>query len=114
MRKKLIKNLVIGFGFLNGVWLSIGINPEDELISIIMPFLSELHPLLKLLFIILPTFFTLTTIYTLYKIYKKGGILGYISVFIAFISGAIILYNYKISILLLIISIFLGYMSFKN
>ncbi|MGV8151122.1 MAG: hypothetical protein ACP5NV_05320 [Candidatus Woesearchaeota archaeon] len=114
MTKNLIKSLVIGFGFLNGLWLAIGISPQDELIKFLRPILSEIHPILKTLFIILPAILIIGTIITLFIIYKKGGIIGSLAVLTAFIAGAIILKNYIISIGLLLIAIIIGHITFKR
>ncbi|GIU70192.1 MAG: hypothetical protein KatS3mg002_1428 [Candidatus Woesearchaeota archaeon] len=114
MTKSIVKNLVIGFGFLNGVWFSIGINPEDEIITFIQPILSKLHPWINILFIILPGLLLIGTFYTLFSIYKKGGIFGSLAVLIAFIAGAIILTNYILTIILLIISLIIGKIAFKK
>lgn len=114
MAKNLVRSLIVSFGFLNGIWLAIGINPEDELINFLGPILSEMHPLVRTVFIILPGLIIITTIITLFSIYKRGGIIGSLGVLIAFAAGALILQNYIISIGLLLIALILGQISFKN
>lgn len=114
MARNLVKSLVVGFGFLNGLWLAIGIDPQDELIHFLQPILSNLHPLLKALFIILPGLFMIGTIITIFTIYKRGGIIGSLAVLIAFIAGALILHNYIISIGLLLMALMIGQLSFRR
>ena len=36
-------NLVIGFGFLEGLWLAAGINPDNEIIKAFVKVLQDLH-----------------------------------------------------------------------
>ena len=114
MAKNLIRSLVIGFGFLNGVWLAIGINPQDELIKFLQPLLIGLHPIMKTLFIVLPTIILIGTIITLLSIYKKGGVLGSLAVIMGFVAGALVLINYVLSAGLLLIALILGYFSLRN
>ena len=114
MVKNLVKELIIGFGFLNGVWLAVGIDPEDELIKFLQPMLSGLHPWIMALFVILPGLIMIGTVYTIFTIYKKGGIVGAATVLIAFIAGATILQNYIVSFGLLLIALIFGYVSFNR
>ncbi len=114
MVRNLVKSLVVGFGFLNGLWLAIGIDPQDELIHFLQPILSNLHPFLKALFIILPGLLMIGTIITIFSIYKRGGIIGSLAVLIAFIAGAVILQNYIISIGLLLMALVIGQVSFRR
>jgi len=85
---KRTKNWVISFGFLNGLWLAIGINPHDIVMKsiqpIINPLLAQLPVLVRSLFVILPT---IITIVTLALIYRFGGTRGAIAVFLGFIGG---------------------------
>lgn len=114
MVKNLVKSLVVGFGFLNGIWLAIGIDPQDELIHFLQPILSNLHPFLKVLLIILPGLLMIGTVITIFRIYKRGGIIGSLAVLIAFIAGAIILQNYIISMGLLLMALVIGQVSFRR
>jgi hypothetical protein len=114
MAKNIVKSLVVSFGFLNGVWLAVGINPQDELIKFLSPILSDLHPILKALFIILPGVLLIGTIITIFSVYKRGGIVGSTAVLMAFIAGALILQNYIITIGLLLMALIIGQVSFKR
>jgi hypothetical protein len=108
MAQKFLKKLVIGFGFFNGFWFSLGISPEQEVIKFLQPILSDLHPLLKALFIILPSLLTMGAIISVIRIYHNGGLLGAGAVALAFLSGAIILQQPLIATAILIIAVLLG------
>ncbi|HIH31360.1 TPA: hypothetical protein HA235_01505 [Candidatus Woesearchaeota archaeon] len=114
MASNIIKKFVIGFGFLNGIWLAIGISPEEEIIKFLQPIFSNIHSVLKTLFIILPTLIMIITVLTLIKIYKKGGLIGSGAVVIAFLAGALIFKNIIASFVLLIIAYIIGLISLKK
>jgi len=114
MVKNLVKELIVGFGFLNGLWLAIGMDPEDKLIQFLQPILSGIHPWVMTLFIILPGLIMIGTVYTIFTIYKRGGIIGSLAVLMAFIAGALVLQNYIISIGLLLMALIIGQLSFKR
>lgn len=114
MAENIVRKLVTGFGFLNGVWFAIGMSPEEEIIKFLQPILSGLHPIVKLLFIILPALLVIITLITMFTVYKKGGIIGSAAVILAFLAGALIFKNVIASFVLLIIAYIIGLISFKK
>ncbi len=114
MAQNLVKSLVVSFGFLNGIWLAVGINPQDELIHFLQPILSGIHPWIMTLFIILPGLLMIGTVITILKIYRRGGIAGAAAVMMAFIAGAVILQNYIVSIGLMLMALIIGQISFRK
>jgi len=110
----LAKKFVIGFGYLNGLWLAIGTSPSDEVLKLLQPFVSSMSEYLKWIFVVAPSILTLITLITIVIIYKKGGIIGGAAVLLAFFSGGIIFKNTLASIGLLVAAFLIGSMSFKK
>lgn len=109
-----VKELLIGFGFLNGIWVAIGIRPGDIIIEILNRNSEYLPAIVRWVLVIVPIIALLITIYMLLKVYKRGGVLGSFAVFIAFVSGTLILQNLVLSLILLGIAIALGWITFKR
>jgi hypothetical protein len=114
MRKSIVRELVIGFGFLNGLWLAVGISPEDWIYNFLKPCITNLPTILKTVFAIIPTVLIIMTLFTIYKTYQQGKILGVISVALAFIAGAIVFRNWIVTIILLAVALIIGAISFKG
>ncbi len=113
-KKSLAYVFVISFGFLNGLWLAIGINPQDEVFNFLKYYLDNLHPWIHTAFVVLPIFFTVTTIITLLSIYHKGGILGGMLVLLAFAAGISILKSPVLALAILAISYIIGLFVFRK
>ena len=111
--KKAAKELIVGFGFLSGLWLAIGIDPEAEIFKFLNDFLTSISAPSQIIFFlqILPT---ALFIFSIISIYKKGGIPGFIAVGLAFLGGLSVLLNPLYSAILLVIALILGLMSFKK
>jgi hypothetical protein len=104
--EKFVQEFVVGFGFLSGLFLSIGINPENMIIESLIKALSEINPdvgSIGLLFTILGI---LIAIFTLLAAYSIGGTVGVVALSIAFIGG--IFYYSIIGWILLLAGMFLG------
>ena len=99
-----VQEFVIGFGFLNGIWIHVGINPETEIIRAFSQVIQAISPSsgYSLLFWILPIILTISLIA---GAYFNGGWPGLIAVALALLAG--ILLN-PFGIFLLIIAIILG------
>ncbi|MGV8141026.1 MAG: hypothetical protein ACP5NW_01140 [Candidatus Woesearchaeota archaeon] len=110
----LVKELVISFGFLNGIWFAIGTSPETEILKFLNKYSMSMPPILQRLLIILPIILMILTITTMIKVYYKGGVFGSIIVLIAFFAGAIILKNMVIGAILAILALALGLIGFKS
>jgi len=109
----IIKEIIIGFGFLNGLWFAIGTSPETEILGFINRYINLLPEIVQKILMIIPFILMALTIITIISIYHKGRILGIIAVILGFISGAIFLKSWKTSLIILLISIILGLISFR-
>ena len=114
MRKSIVRELVIGFGFVNGVWLAIGISPEDWIYNFLKPYITDLPTILRTIFSIIPIILIILTAFTIFKTYQHGKVMGIIAVFLAFIAGGLIFKNWIATIVLLAIALTLGAISFKK
>ena len=102
------KYSIILFGFLNGVWIAIGIDPEKIISGVLQPFVEQLGSQAVFLFGILPT---LLLCLSLYLIYNKGKVLGLGAVFLGFLGGILVLVSPLVAGLLLIAAWILGYLA---
>ena len=102
-----IRQFVIGLGFLSGIFTAIGIDPQQEVITIVGGAVASvyLHPEISALFLVLPT---LLLIISLIAAYRKGKVLGLASVLVAYCAGIVILGSIAISLLLLTGAVVLG------
>ncbi|MDV2988791.1 MAG: hypothetical protein P3T54_01340 [Dehalogenimonas sp.] len=77
---------VIGFGFLSGLWIHIGINPETEIIRAFASVADAITPEtgISWVFWLIPL---VTVGMSLWLTYVLGGILGLLAVGLAFIAG---------------------------
>ena len=101
---------MIGLGFLSGIFTAIGIDPQQEVIGIIGKTVESLYPdpEISALFIILPTILLLISLITAYL---KGGILGLVSVLVAYCAGILILVSTVLALILLAGAIGIGYLA---
>jgi len=109
-----VKELIIGFGFLNGLWFAIGTSPETELLKIINQYVSLMPEILQKIVIVIPIILTILTVLTVIAIYRKGGILGSLAIITAFAAGAILLKNWQVAVSLLLIAIVAGLISIRD
>ncbi|MFA5862292.1 MAG: hypothetical protein WDA16_11420, partial [Candidatus Thermoplasmatota archaeon] len=67
-----LREFVILFGFLNGVWLAIGVNPGRELLDVLKAIVEGLlsGTVIEFLFVFAPL---LLLVGMLWLIYRKGG-----------------------------------------
>ena len=87
--KSFVQEFVIGFGFLSGLWIYVGVNPETEIIKSFSSVIQELspNPMYSFMFWIIPIIATLASIGGSYAL---GGWAGLIAVIFAFIGGIFI------------------------
>lgn len=105
--KKFIQESVIGFGFLNGIWINVGLNPESEIYNMIASGLSAALPDYGTWIVIAIAFLSFgLLIKSVFSAYNIGGNLGIIAVSLAFVGGVIL--NTE-GFVLLIIAAILGY-----
>lgn len=106
-----LKEFVVLFGFLNGVWAAVGVNPGATLLETLENFVVALigasGPLL-FAFALLPA---VLMIVTLYLILRKGGWLGLVAVLVAFFGGIQVVSNPQAAFVLLLVALGLGYLA---
>lgn len=107
--ERFAQEFVVGFGFLSGIFLAVGVDPEGEIIKTLMDMLAQYNPdlagLYATIFVIISV---LVLIATILAAYKLGGILGLIAIFSGFAGGLLIISQPVIGIILLIIGFILG------
>ena len=108
--KAYIWQFVIGLGFLSGVWTAIGIDPGAVILNVLGDMIGTLYsdPVVRSLFLILPTALLVVSIISAYR---KGKVPGLISVIMAYSAGLFIMVSTGTSLLLLIIAIIIGYLA---
>lgn len=110
--KKFFIEFIVGFGFLSGLWLAIGIDPQAEIFKILQFLINyffknqEITFWSSMFFYVFPT---LTLIISLILIYRKAKWWGFIAVGLGFLAGVSILASPFLAIILLIISFLLGF-----
>jgi len=112
--RSIVKELIIGFGFLNGLWYAIGTSPESEILGFVNRYLSFMPTTLQKIVLAIPIILTIGTIITIISIYRRGRILGSIAILLAFIAGAIVVKNWQATLVLLLASMILGLVSFRD
>ena len=100
---------IIGVGFLSGLFIGIGVNPEAEIIKAFLEIIEAYSPglaiLLKVILILLGLY---GTIQSWKSAYKRRGLLGIIAVALAFLGGLLLGLNIATGIWLLIVAILIG------
>lgn len=104
-----LKEFVVLFGFLNGVWLAVGVNPGAEFLEIVRQTLESLvgqHGWLEFLFAAAPL---VLLVAALVAIFRRGGWLGFAAVALAFFGGLYVVDEPRVSFGLLLGAFVLGY-----
>ena len=106
--KAFVFESVLGFGFISGVWVCVGIDPETRLAGVFAGFVDKFAPGtgLSVIFWLIPTFLMIAS---LIAAYFSGGFLGLVAVGCAFMGGCLI--TTKAGIALLVIGILLGFIA---
>ncbi len=105
-----LRELIISFGFLEGIWIALGIDPQDEVIAYFAEVFNPSDPWIALLFRILPSLLFLVT---MYFVYRMGGVIGLTAIFIAFIAGLAVVYSPLLTGLLIILAMAIGKLAKK-
>lgn len=104
----LVKELIFGFGFLEGLWIHFKINPLSEIVLA----LSKLAPEGMFSFWWFNLIMILLAIAQILLVYQFGGVIGWLALLLAFLGGIFI--EVKMSgIILIIIAFFLGLWAFS-
>ncbi len=101
-----MKEFVIGFGFLSGLWIAVGVNPEAEIINAFAEVIKELGSSLGFIFYLISL---IVLILSLLSAYRLGGNLGLIAIGFAFAGGLLIIVLPPLGIILVIIGIVMGF-----
>ncbi len=105
--KDLTKELIIGFGFLEGLWVYAGVNPMSKIAKTFSSVASKgmfsgIFPLVLILLLIIQ----------IVAVYAFGGVIGLIALLLAFLGG-IFIGTRVLGIILVIIAFFLGVWAFS-
>lgn len=108
-----LKESVILFGFLNGVWVAIGVNPGQRLLEVLLDVLQRAHPGegVSALVALLPFLIVALTLYLVYRVWRKGRWLGIAAVACAFLAGMQVLGDPLASLTLLGAAVLVGYLA---
>ena len=79
-----VQEFVIGIGFLNGLWIYTGVNPETEILKAFTASIPEMSSLLFWIGVLILTVIPIAATYLI------GKWLGLLAVFLAFIGGILI------------------------
>lgn len=103
-----VQEFVLGFGFLSGLWIHVGVDPETEVIKAFAQIINQLAPSsgFSLIFWLIPIVVFIVSIAGSFLI---GQLLGLIAVGLAFLGGVFI--SSIIGIVLLIAGIILGFIA---
>lgn len=103
----------IGLGFLSGLWIAVGIDPQAEIFKAFDTILKTLNPDsgFGFLFFVIPIIILICLIL---GTYFMGGKLGLIAVTFGFLGGLLILASPLISIILLFLGMGLGVIAVES
>ena len=107
---RFLKEFVILFGFLNGVWLAVGVNPGAELLDVVRGTLETLVAggWVGFIFAFLPIVLLGVT---LWLIFRKGGWVGFAAVACAFLAGLQVTSQPRVMFVLLLAALGLGWVA---
>ncbi|APH38227.1 hypothetical protein [Methanohalophilus halophilus] len=107
-----IREFIVGLGFVSGLWIAVGINPESLIIEQLVKIGNTLTPKHNFGFLlILPS---ITTLISIISAWFYGGVLGMIAILLAFISGILIIHFTMIASVFLMLSLLLASLSVDN
>ena len=110
-RFSVMRNILILAGYLNGIWIAIGFNPQDELFGRLGDYVVELDPRLSIVFKAAPIIMISTAILTMYI---KGKRIGLFSLLIGFVAGLLILHSWITSVIFLILGIIVAWLAARQ
>lgn len=108
-----LKEFVILFGFLNGLWLALGVNPGARLLGVLEGIVENLFSgaPVRFLFTIAPLVILGVM---LWLIHRKGGWIGFLAVGCGFLAGLQILAAPEVSFFLLLAALALGFLATRR
>lgn len=101
-----VQEFVLGFGFLSGLWIHVGVNPESEILRAFAQVVEELAPSsgFSLIFWLVPIIGLVASVTGSYFI---GGWFGLVAVSLAFLGGVFI--DSTFGVILLVVGVLLGF-----
>ena len=108
-----VNEFVIGLGFLSGLWIAVGFDPQAEIFKAFDTILKTLNPdsEFEFLFFVIPIIILICLILITYLM---GGKLGLIAVTFGFLGGLLILASPWITIILLFLGMGLGIIAVES
>lgn len=111
-KKLFLKQTVIGFGFLSGLWIHLGFDPGTFVATWLQHLLISVRPqyesIIKTIFLYGPI---LLTFFTIFVTYRRAGYFGLFAVALAFLAG---LWLNLLSVPLIAASIIIGYFAARR
>lgn len=106
-----LKESVILFGFLNGVWVAVGVNPGRQLLDVLAGVVLRLRPGrgVEALVALLPFLVLALTLWLIHRAWRKGRWLGMAAVACGFLAGMQVLSDPLAALALLGAAALLGY-----
>lgn len=106
------REFIIGLGFLSGLWITIGMNPEALFIETLKETVGTINPNAN--FSYLSFIPALATTISIIGAYWMGGIIGLFAVSCAFLAGLLILSSPITTLILLVLGIIMGEWAVNN
>jgi hypothetical protein len=104
-----VQEFVIGFGFLSGVFVNVGVDPESLLIDTLLKVLAQINPDTSWLGVLFTILGVIVLIVTILGAYVMGGGIGLVAVFLAFLGGVFITtFGWIFLIVGVVIGLFIG------
>lgn len=111
-KKLFLKQTIIGFGFLSGLWIHFGFDPgtfvADKLQALLIAVEPQYETTIQGIFLYGPIVLTL---FAVFGAYRRAGYFGLLAVLLAFLAG---LWLNALSIALLAGAIVIGYLSARR
>ncbi len=105
--ENLVKELIIGFGFVEGLWIYAGVNPMSEIARAFSKIAPE-----GMFSGVFPLILIGITLIQILLVYVYGGVIGWIALILAFLGG-IFIGTGVLGIVLVVIAFFLGLWAFS-
>lgn len=106
-----LKESVILLGFLNGVWVAVGVNPAEQLLATLVNVIERMDPGrgVDALVALLPFLLLALMLWLIHRVWKRGRWMGMAAVALGFLSGMQIVGDPLSSLVLLGAAVLLGY-----
>ncbi len=107
-KKAFLKEAIIGFGFLSGLWVKLGFDPGTFVRNLLEEILLRADPAHEKIIVLAFTYIPLLiTIFAVLLIYRRAGWFGFIATGLAYLAGLVLsIYSIPLLIGALIIGFF--------